>query len=104
VIVSSTLFWAVAPISSDDLWWHLSLGEAFSKHGPWLESAGVERGLTVGMVEAWLVTVLVAVLGLNGFGTWKPERSTYWSSFACIRKNATSLPAGRVPRSITAGQ
>jgi hypothetical protein len=78
VIVLGTLFWAVAPISSDDLWWHLSLGEAFSKHGPWLESAGVERGLTVGMVAAWLVTVLVAVLGLNGFGTWRTQRSTYW--------------------------
>jgi hypothetical protein len=26
------------PLFTDDLWWHLALGEAYARHGPWLEA------------------------------------------------------------------
>jgi tetratricopeptide (TPR) repeat protein len=69
--VSSTLFWAVAPISSDDLWWHLSLGEAFSKHGPWLDSDPLLfSAVSPPIPHSWLFDVFVSsvdrTLGLRG--------------------------------------
>jgi hypothetical protein len=71
VIVLSTLFWALAPISSDDLWWHLSLGEAFSKHGPWLESDPLLfSAVSPPIPHSWLFDVFVSgvdrTLGLPG--------------------------------------
>jgi len=27
-----------APVATDDVWWHLRLGEEYTAHGPWLES------------------------------------------------------------------
>jgi hypothetical protein len=71
VIGLSTLFWAVAPISSDDLWWHLSLGEAFSRNGPWLESDPLLfSAVSPPIPHSWLFDVFVSsvdrALGLPG--------------------------------------
>jgi len=36
VAAGALLVAAAQPIFTDDLWWHLGLGEAFAAHGPWL--------------------------------------------------------------------
>ena len=71
VIVSGTFFWATAPISSDDLWWHLRLGEVFSTHGPWLKSDPLLfSAVSPPIPHSWLFDIFVShvdrTLGLSG--------------------------------------
>jgi len=37
VLVFATLYLVCRPLDTGDLWWHLSLGELFASHGPWVE-------------------------------------------------------------------
>jgi hypothetical protein len=36
-VAAAMLLAAGQPVFTDDLWWHLGLGEAFAQHGPWLQ-------------------------------------------------------------------
>ena len=71
VIVLSTLIGAGAPISSDDIWWHLVLGEEFSKHGPWLQADPLLfSSISPPIPHSWLFDVFASgidrALGLPG--------------------------------------
>lgn len=62
---------AAAPITADDLWWHLGLGEAFSAQGPWLSGDPLLfRAHSAPDPAAWLSDVLffqiAQSLGLAG--------------------------------------
>jgi len=61
-----------APVTTDDVWWHLRLGEEYTAHGPWLESDPLLYTAVEGAPppHAWLFGVAVSAidrsLGLNG--------------------------------------
>lgn len=60
------------PIATDDLWWHLRLGEEYTSHGPWLEADPLLYTAVEGAPapHAWLFGVTVSAvereLGLHG--------------------------------------
>jgi tetratricopeptide (TPR) repeat protein len=71
IIVVSAVFWAAAPIASDDLWWHLSLGELFRAQGPWaspdpLLFAAVDPPIPHSWFFDMLVSVVDQSFGLAG--------------------------------------
>ena len=61
-----------APIATDDVWWHLRLGEEYTVHGPWLASDPLLYTAVEGAPppHAWLFGVAVSAvdrsLGLHG--------------------------------------
>lgn len=61
-----------APVATDDLWWHLRLGEEYTVHGPWLESDPLLYTAVEGAPapHAWLFGVALSAvdrsLGLHG--------------------------------------
>jgi hypothetical protein len=61
-----------APVATDDLWWHLRLGEEYTAHGFWLESDPMLYTAVEGAPapHAWLFGVAVSavdrLLGLQG--------------------------------------
>jgi hypothetical protein len=61
-----------APVTTDDVWWHLRLGEEYTAHGPWLESDPLLYTAVEGAPppHAWLFGVAVSavdrLLGLHG--------------------------------------
>jgi hypothetical protein len=61
-----------APVTTDDVWWHLRLGEEYTAHGPWLESDPLLYTAVEGAPppHAWLFGVAVSAvdrsLGLHG--------------------------------------
>jgi hypothetical protein len=61
-----------APVSTDDVWWHMRLGEEYTAHGPWLESDPLLYTASEGAPapHAWLFGVAVSavdrLLGLHG--------------------------------------
>jgi len=61
-----------APVATDDVWWHLRLGEEYTAHGPWLESDPLLYTAVEGAPppHAWLFGVAVSAvdrsLGLHG--------------------------------------
>jgi hypothetical protein len=75
LLVLAALLIAVAggPISTDDLWWRLKLGEAFSANGPWLDIDPMLFSATdVPNPAAWIFDVAVfRLLSFGGFPALK---------------------------------
>lgn len=63
-----------APIQSDDLWWHLSLGEAYLAQGPWLaEDPLLYTAETAPPPSAWLFDALTAgIVRASGLYALRP--------------------------------
>ena len=56
------------PIYTDDLWWHLALGDSYRVHGPWLsEDPVLYSALGPPLPASWLADVGLAALA-NGMG------------------------------------
>jgi hypothetical protein len=72
LVAIRVLHLAAGPIATDDLWWHLRLGEEYTAHGPWLEADPMLYSAVDGAPSphAWLFGVAVSgidrSLGLHG--------------------------------------
>jgi hypothetical protein len=71
VLVGAVLVASAQPILTDDLWWHLALGESYATSGPWLEADPLLFTATGPPTpSAWLFDVaahgLERVLGFSG--------------------------------------
>lgn len=69
LLVFQIAYEIVAPIGSDDVWWHLALGEAYRSQGPWLEADPLLYTATQGPPppHSWLFDAgLSAVDALGG--------------------------------------
>ena len=86
VLVAAVLFLAAGPLTTNDLWWHLAHGRAYSEHGPWpatdpclataergpiphqwlfaLAAHGIERVAGLHALRVTHALALVAIVGL----------------------------------------
>ena len=59
-LAAALLYLCGAPLETDDTWWHLALGRAFAKQGPWLTADPLlHSSLGPPIPAAWLSDVFL---------------------------------------------